>query len=77
MPLVTGPEALVKIKNCPRLSGIPFCIFTSSKEYATNDHCYALGADAVLLKPSTFNYDEFILKLKAIYISLGDLKVNI
>jgi CheY-like chemotaxis protein len=67
MPLMTGLEALVKVKNNPTLADIPFVIFSTSKEESTEKACYNLGADKFLLKPSTFNdYKKFALNLSKI-----------
>ena len=67
MPLMTGTEALTKVKSNPMLAIIPFIIFTSSKEHNTREICYSLGADNFLIKPPTFDYDLFIIKLQKIY----------
>ena len=67
MPLMTGLEALVRIKKNPTLSNIPFIIFSTSKEDSTEQTCYNLGADNFLVKPNNFNeYETFALKLHEI-----------
>jgi CheY-like chemotaxis protein len=70
MPLMTGTEALAIIKNNPALASVPFVVFSSSKESQTREYCFSLGADEFLLKPPTFDYNEFIDKLKELYANL-------
>jgi CheY-like chemotaxis protein len=67
MPLMTGLEALVKVKKNPVLADIPFVIFSTSKEQSTEKACYDLGADNFLVKPASFNdYENFARQLHEI-----------
>ncbi len=64
MPLMTGLEALVKVKKNPALAGIPFVIFSTSAEQTTKDTCMNLGADQFMAKPASFSeYETFARKL--------------
>ena len=64
MPLMNGLEALVKIKKNPKLADIPFIIFSTSKESATETRCYTLGADKFMVKPANFNdYKNFAMQV--------------
>ncbi len=64
MPLMTGLEALVRVKKNPELSKIPFILFSTSKEESTAKTCYSLGADNFLVKPANFNdYENFARQL--------------
>jgi CheY-like chemotaxis protein len=66
MPLMTGLEALVEVKRNEKLNGIPFFLFSSSKEESTMNTCYELGADKFLVKPESLNdYERFARELEA------------
>jgi len=54
MPKVNGLEVLEKIKNDPQLHQIPVVMLTSSRQGPDVEHCYALGANAYVLKPVDF-----------------------
>jgi CheY-like chemotaxis protein len=64
MPLMTGLEALVKVKKNPLLSKIPFILFSTSKEETTATTCYSLGADKFMVKPASLNdYESFATRV--------------
>jgi len=64
MPLMTGYEALVKVKKNPALSKIPFIIFSSSKEEFTRNTSLDLGAENFIVKPENINnYENFAKEL--------------
>ena len=47
----TGYELLEELKQHPRFKGIPIIVFTSTGEPHEVFRCYALGANAFLVKP--------------------------
>jgi len=51
MPRKTGYELLHELKRHPRFKGIPIVVFTSSGEPHEVHRCYALGANAFMVKP--------------------------
>lgn len=57
MPRVDGWEVLRQVKSDDRLRGIPIVIFSSSARETDVRHCYALGANAYVVKP--IDYDDF------------------
>lgn len=58
MPKVTGITVLEKIKADERTKKIPVVVLTSSKEDPDIKTCYALGANAYVVKPVEF--DDFV-----------------
>ena len=57
MPRLNGPEVLRQIRADPQLKNLPVVMFTSSREDPDLAECYALGANAYVVKPVGF--DEF------------------
>jgi two-component system, chemotaxis family, response regulator Rcp1 len=51
LPRKTGYEVLQELKQHPRFNGIPITVFTSTGEPHEVLRCYALGANAFLVKP--------------------------
>jgi CheY-like chemotaxis protein len=54
MPKINGLEVLEKIKSDPQLQQIPVVMLTSSRQGPDVERCYALGANAYVLKPVDF-----------------------
>ncbi|HEY7773228.1 MAG TPA: response regulator [Marinagarivorans sp.] len=55
MPRKDGREALLEIKNDPKLRSIPIVILTTSKDQEDKIHGYDLGAASYISKPVTFD----------------------
>jgi CheY-like chemotaxis protein len=51
MPKVSGIDVLRRIKTDPRLKNLPVVMLTSSREGPDIAECYALGANAYVVKP--------------------------
>jgi CheY-like chemotaxis protein len=54
MPKVNGLEVLEQMKSDPALRLIPVVILTSSRQGPDVERCYALGANAYVVKPVDF-----------------------
>ncbi len=54
MPRVNGLEVLEEMKRDPNLRLIPVVMLTSSRQGPDVERCYALGANAYVLKPVDF-----------------------
>ncbi|HOM16877.1 MAG TPA: response regulator [Thermoguttaceae bacterium] len=54
MPKLDGREALRRIKNDPRLRGLPVVILTTSRLEEDVQKCYQMGAASFLSKPATY-----------------------
>jgi len=54
MPKVGGLEVLRSIKSHPRLKCLPVAMLTSSRQGSDIAECYALGANAYVVKPVGF-----------------------
>lgn len=55
---VTGLDILEQVRTDPTTDAIPFMFITADARNAVRQQCLALGADAFLLKPFTF--DQFM-----------------
>lgn len=64
MPKMNGKEALKKIKEEPDYSKIPIVIFSTTKNEKEIKHCYDLGADSYIVKPSS--YSNFLKAIDSI-----------
>jgi CheY-like chemotaxis protein len=64
MPKVSGLEVLRSIKADPRLKSLPVVMLTSSRQGSDIAECYALGANAYVVKPVGFA--EFFEAVKAL-----------
>lgn len=64
MPKVNGIEVLQKIKSDERTKTTPVVMLTSSKEDPDIKRCYALGANAYIVKP--VNFESFAESIKAL-----------
>lgn len=51
MPIMTGQEFLIKIKQCQNLARIPVIIFSTSSNQTTKDLTKNLGAESFITKP--------------------------
>jgi CheY-like chemotaxis protein len=58
MPRMDGLETLQEIKSDAKLKNIPVVMLSSSREEQDLQKCYALGANAYIVKP--VNFKEFI-----------------
>jgi CheY-like chemotaxis protein len=64
MPRLTGLQVLQTIKSDPKLKTIPVVILTSSREDSDLKECYAIGANAFVVKPVDFG--EFMEAIKSL-----------
>lgn len=72
MPKKDGRQALLEIKNDPRLKEIPLIIWTTSSLKEDNVRCREAGADEYLTKPSSFaELDETIRRLMWVWLRLS------
>lgn len=62
MPKMNGIEVLRQMKSDPALRSLPVVMLTSSKEEPDLAACYALGANAYVVKPVDF--EQFALAIK-------------
>jgi two-component system response regulator len=65
LPKKNGIEVLEKIKADNRLKRIPVIMLTTSDTYQDIDKCYALHANAYIIKP--IDFDQFVAIIKSIY----------
>lgn len=54
MPKKDGKEALKDIKQHPVFKKIPVIIYTTTRDQHEVHHCYELGANTYIVKPSDF-----------------------
>jgi CheY-like chemotaxis protein len=54
MPLKNGYEALIEIRNTPKLKGIPIVIFSTTASDDAVNKTYEHGANYYICKPSSF-----------------------
>ncbi|MES1166770.1 MAG: response regulator [Pseudomonadota bacterium] len=64
MPKIDGLEVLRQMKSHPRFKNIPVVMLTSSNEEPDLAACYALGANAYVVKPVDFQ--QFIDAVKQV-----------
>lgn len=55
---LTGIDIFEQLRSDPHTDGIPFLFITADARTSVRERCLALGADAFLLKP--FTYDELM-----------------
>ena len=55
MPLKNGYEALIEIRNTPKLKGIPIVIFSTTASDDAVNNTYEHGANYYICKPSSFS----------------------
>lgn len=71
MPKVDGLTVLKTIKKERELMSIPVVMLTSSREDRDLAECYALGANAYVVKP--VNFDEFVAAVSKVGLFWGVL----
>src|SRR4051812_43567819 len=65
MPRKSGFEVLTWLRQHPDLGKLPVIVFSSSEEPADVKKAYSLGANAYLVKPSSYlSYSEVVRTLK-------------
>ena len=55
MPLKNGYEALIQIRNTPKLKGIPIVIFSTTASDNAVNKTYEHGANYFICKPASFS----------------------
>jgi len=65
MPLLSGRETLLRLKNNTRYKSIPVAILTTSVSEKEKAHCLELGAALYLFKSSGF--DKILSTAKCLY----------
>ena len=74
MPKVNGVEVLQQIKSNERLRDIPVVMLTSSRQGPDVEHCYALGANAYVVKPVDFaQFAEAVKTIGKFWAVLNEL----
>lgn len=69
MPRASGKDVLIAIKNDPAYKSTPFLILSTSRNEKEIRHCYELGADSFLTKPSNLAELEVVAKgIKALWL---------
>jgi CheY-like chemotaxis protein len=64
MPLMSGKDTLIAIKNSPMLRAIPVIIYSTYNDSSFIESCNALGVKAVISKPDSFEgYAEMVNEL--------------
>ncbi len=66
---MSGIDLFERMRQDPSTGNIPFMIITADAREAVREQCLALGADAFLLKPFTF--DQFISTALALLEETG------
>lgn len=74
MPVLNGIEVLKIFQKDTELRKLPVIVFTSSMQEADIQTCYALGANAYVLKPMSLS--EFDATIKSISDFWGDVNVR-
>jgi CheY-like chemotaxis protein len=70
LPLRSGLEVLADLKNDPDFMTIPIVVLTNSREPAEVERCYALHANAYLIKPGDFDgFAELIQQIARFFLS--------
>jgi two-component system response regulator len=65
MPRKSGREILKEIRNNKRFQQVHIAIFSTTKNEAEVQECFALGADNYFVKP--INYNELLRFVREIY----------
>ena len=63
MPVMSGYDVLLKLRESPELKNIPCLVISNSGQIDDLNRAFTCGADDVLIK-TDFNPDEVILKVK-------------
>lgn len=64
MPQMDGFEVLRRLREDERTRDVPVVVLTAKASQDDRDHCYALGADAFMIKP--FDPDELTRELDSL-----------
>jgi len=71
MPVMSGEEALAKIKADKNLQHIPVVVLTTSDDQTGVNRCYELGASTFITKPVTFKgFMSVVSELQLYWFSL-------
>jgi len=62
MPLMSGREVLLKIRECPTLQGVNTIVYTTSSNPADVEELKNLGATHYFVKPNSLNTLIFVLR---------------
>ena len=73
MPRVDGVEVLRELKTDPMLKNIPVIMLTTADDPHEVQHCYALGCNLFITKPS--GLDRFMDTLKTLVLLIRVLSV--
>jgi CheY-like chemotaxis protein len=68
MPIVTGSQVLLQIKQTPRFKNIPVIIFSTSINENEKRKCLSFGALEYLVKPITWEEGDRIAKRFASFV---------
>src|SRR5688572_11879313 len=68
MPILTGSQVLLRIKQTPRLKNIPVIIFSTSVNENEKRKCINFGALEYLVKPITWEEGDRIAKRFASFV---------
>jgi CheY-like chemotaxis protein len=69
MPILTGSQVLMQIKETPRLKDIPVIIFSTSVNENEKKKCLSCGALEYLVKPITWDEGDRIAKRFASFVA--------
>ena len=62
MPRLSGKEATARLKADPSTRSIPIVAFTTSNREEDISHCYAVGVNSYIQKPSDFDRLQEVLR---------------
>jgi CheY-like chemotaxis protein len=71
MPKMGGREALAEIQADSCLRSIPVIILTTSREECEVQKCYALGANAYIIKPLSF--EKLVETMQSLHLYWADV----
>lgn len=74
LPIYNGLEVLADLKGDPEFLSIPIVMLTTSRAQRDIEQCYALHANAYIVKPDDFDgYADVILQLARCFLDLISL----
>jgi CheY-like chemotaxis protein len=74
LPIYNGLEVLADLKGDPEFLSIPIVMLTTSRAQRDIKQCYALHANAYIVKPDDFDgYADVILQLARCFLDLISL----
>lgn len=77
IPKINGFKVLEKIKKDPKLKNIPVVVLTSSSNSEDVSRCYKLGANAFVIKPTSFKEFQKIIEMICFFwIEIYALSMN-